>query len=133
MNTKNSVGTVFFVLSGIYYLFLSIISHMPGKYIQTVHIWDKAAHFSVYMILGILLCLGFKKTINSANKAILLSSIIVLVLGTLDEFHQQFVIERYSSIFDIIADVLGGFIGAVIIAYLPVLFKQKTTKVMVDK
>lgn len=102
------------LLAAHYFAALSVASHIPGDIMQQVgfNIWDKGLHFSAYAPLGALLAVGFRRAVS---RPLLVAAITVLLLGVLDEFHQSFVPGRFPSIGDVIADVLGGSAGAIVV------------------
>ncbi len=88
------------------------------KYVFPVR---KCAHFTIYLILGILVIslLSEYRVVNF--KAILYALLIVFLYACSDEFHQLFVPGRSSEIRDVLIDSSGGFIGS----YLYYLFRRK--------
>lgn len=103
-----------FFVSAIYFGLITTLSHIPGHAIASLgfNIWDKAAHFAVYAVLGLFLGLGFFHRFGQRKGRILLfTSLVVLTLGALDETHQLFVDGRFASVDDWIADGLGGVFG----------------------
>ena len=71
----------------------------------------KLAHFTDYLILGILLGNCF---INY-HKNMYYSIIVFMIYAISDEVHQIFVPGRSFQVRDIIIDILGGLIGLIII------------------
>jgi VanZ family protein len=108
------------LLAILYYVLLSVISHIPGQTIQTIGIqfWDKAAHFIAYALLGVFVTIGINRLIAGRRRLyiIALAAGLVLVLGALDEIHQLFVPGRSASLLDLAADALGGLFSAILIA-----------------
>jgi VanZ family protein len=108
----------FLIAAAIYFVFLSVLSHMPGSVLEVMaeNFWDKAMHFCAYIPLGLLLALGFiSRGFTERRLSILLIvTVIVLGLGAIDEFHQSFVPDRSATFSDVVADVMGGFFGAVV-------------------
>ncbi len=88
------------------------------KYVFPVR---KCAHFTIYLILGILVIslLSEYRVINF--KTVLYALLIVFLYACSDEFHQLFVPGRSSEIRDVLIDSSGGFIGS----YLYYLFRRK--------
>lgn len=88
------------------------------KYVFPVR---KCAHFTIYLILGILVIslLSEYRILNS--KTVLYTLLIVFLYACSDEFHQLFVSGRSSEIRDVLIDSSGGFIGS----YLYYLFRRK--------
>ena len=79
-----------------------------------VNFSDKLAHFGVYSILGILTAYGFDKYGYRGKKIILYGILLTGFYGIFDEFHQYFVPGRFLEFFDIVADILGAFVGIVV-------------------
>lgn len=88
------------------------------KYVFPVR---KCAHFTIYLVLGILVIslLSEYRVINF--KTVLYALLIVFLYACSDEFHQLFVPGRSSEIRDVLIDSSGGFIGS----YLYYLFRRK--------
>ena len=113
---KRSTASKFIVASALYYAALCVLSHMPQKNlaIWTPTVWDKGAHFVVFLVLGTLLALGLVRLMGSHKRTavLLITSSVILALGSLDEFHQSFVPGREMSVGDAVADFTGGTVGA---------------------
>ncbi|MDO9050443.1 MAG: VanZ family protein [Methylotenera sp.] len=62
--------------------------------------WDKLAHIVFFFCLTIFLFAGF-------NFSIVTTSILALLIGMLDEFHQIFLPGRFAGVDDWFADVVG--------------------------
>lgn len=69
------------------------------------HTWDKANHFIAFMVLYILLSLGYRYF--SVVKRVM----ILLVFAVQIEIVQYFIPGRDFSLLDIFADMVGLFIG----------------------
>ncbi|MCR8660664.1 VanZ family protein [Paenibacillus endoradicis] len=85
----------------------------------TIKQWDhklrKAAHFSIYSLLGIFimtLCL-----ISGVSKkwSILITMVVGIIYASIDELHQLFVDGRGASVRDVGIDSLGVILGITII------------------
>mgnify|MGYP001578830456 CR=1 FL=1 len=74
---------------------------------------DYVLHFVEYLPFGFLLARSFKNTKKdiTVKKVIMYSCIAVFVYALSDEFHQLFVPGRNFSMFDILSDSIGAFIG----------------------
>lgn len=77
--------------------------------IKTRFIVRKAAHFTIYFVLGITIYL-LLETYN-IKRIIILSIIICLIFGSIDEVHQIFIPGRTARIYDCIIDTIGGTCG----------------------
>lgn len=69
----------------------------------------KLAHFTEYLILGILVINMFTK--NNAKKSCLLSILLCIIYATSDEIHQIFTPGRACQIKDILIDSVGSITG----------------------
>lgn len=88
------------------------ITEIQDKY--TV-ITRKTAHFTIYMILGILVGILLKEY-NITNKQLIIYGIIIcMTYAITDEIHQIFVRGRSGEIRDIIIDTCGSTLGLIII------------------
>ena len=87
----------------------------------------KAAHFSVFALLGISLLsamqLSFKKRFLW-----LFSYIIATVYAISDEVHQLFVIGRSCRVGDMFIDSMGALSGILIVLIITTLYKNKKAK-----
>jgi VanZ family protein len=91
----------------------------------------KTAHFTEFAVLGFFLMihlLSYKPYIKSFNFKMFIRACISWVIGVLyafsDEFHQMFVTDRYSSIYDVMIDSSGVlFCVFLLILLLPLIFK----------
>ncbi len=69
----------------------------------------KLAHFTEYLILGVLVINMFTK--NNLSKTYLLSIILCVIYATSDEIHQLFIPGRVCQIKDILIDSVGSITG----------------------
>jgi len=92
--------------------YLSSLSHpLPSV---SLPYFDKFLHIVEYAVFGVLACRAFK---NSQQEILrrnfkILAVFLAVAYGVSDEFHQLFVACRAYDIFDIMADITGGTIGA---------------------
>ena len=100
--------------------------HSATAWELTHHLIRKAAHWTEYLILAVLLYRGFRKGdphLWSLRWALgTLTLVFALALG--DEFHQSFVPERTGSIYDSLLDLVGGACG-IGLEYLIYRFKRE--------
>jgi len=77
---------------------------------------DKFAHFSEYLVLGILLIRAIlsQGPKISLSWVVILSIIISVLYAAIDEWHQVFVPGRLASIFDFAADSVGVVVGTLL-------------------
>ena len=100
-----------------YCLLIFVLSSISkGVYMPSPFGVDKVVHFVEYGILGFLLArsiLGFQSSLSS-KLLVSLAVVLVIVYGISDEVHQAFVPGRNASSWDVLADGLGGLMGAVL-------------------
>lgn len=88
---------------------LARIIHYTGDIDILRFIVRKVAHFTEYLILGILVINALKY--NSIKDMMKLSILICILYASLDEIHQLFVSDRAGNIFDVLIDTLGSLTG----------------------
>ena len=81
----------------------------------------KLAHFTEYLILGLLVANMFTK--NNINNLYLISIILCIIYATSDEIHQIFVPGRACQIRDVLIDSIGSITGVY-------LYKLINTKIL---
>ncbi|MBR5755914.1 MAG: VanZ family protein [Erysipelotrichaceae bacterium] len=72
----------------------------------------KLAHFSEYLILGILMVMNIKDL--KRDKAVIISTVLCALYAMTDEVHQLFVPNRYCSLMDMLLDTAGSITGIVL-------------------
>ena len=92
----------------------------------------KAAHFTEYFILYILLYRAFNTKKNVDIKFFLWSILIVFLYACSDEYHQAFVLGRGPAFRDVLVDTCGGLL-AFLIMYIRVTFKKSSVSSNKDK
>ncbi len=75
----------------------------------------KLAHFTLYLILALLVINVLKQYYKIDNKKLIIVLLICLIYAVSDEFHQSFVDGRSSQIKDVFIDFSGSFVGCLII------------------
>jgi VanZ family protein len=83
---------------------------------------DKIAHFGFYGVMGFLCAMWRRECGMKAMRAALAGAVFVALVGSVDEIHQYWIPGRSMDLFDWIADVAGGGVGALFSAFLPRLF-----------
>ena len=81
----------------------------------------KLAHFTEYLILGLLVANMFTK--SNINNLYLISIILCIIYATSDEIHQLFVPGRACQLRDILIDSIGSITGVY-------LYKLINTKIL---
>lgn len=97
--------------AGLIFFISSIPKPLPR--LPILHL-DKILHLIEYAIFGLLAARAFK---NSNRKSFVenfktLAILAAVLYGISDEFHQHFVSMRKFSVADMIADGIGGVLGA---------------------
>lgn len=91
---------------------------MPGSVIPSQASGvDKALHFTIYLLFGILLTRELAEN-TTRWRAAGMAIIIAAVFAVADEWHQQFIPGRSTERADWYADFLGATIGALTVAAL---------------
>ena len=76
------------------------------------HIVRKTAHFTIYLVLGVLV-LNFILELDL--KHIIMVSLCICILYSMsDEFHQMFIDGRSGELLDVLIDSIGSYVGIVL-------------------
>ncbi|MCH4890660.1 VanZ family protein [Acidaminobacter sp. JC074] len=78
------------------------------------HYIRKTAHFTIYLVLGLLLMHAFKVSHATRRGGVFLTFVSGMVYAVSDEFHQSFVPGRGPSFFDVIIDTSGVIVGILV-------------------
>ncbi len=102
-----------YVYAGLIFYLSSLSKPLPEVGIP---FFDKFTHILEYGFFGFLASRAFK---NSPKKRFfenfrILAILVSIIYGISDEFHQGFISGRESSVFDMLADGIGGILGAFI-------------------
>lgn len=88
------------------------LSHLPGDSTPELGaVPDWAAHIVLYGVLGVALTWGRVRSADRPGWYAL--GAFGLLWAVSDEWHQSFVPGRHPSVSDVVADVVGLFLGAV--------------------
>ena len=96
-----------------------LFPHITSAVIELMHLLlRKAAHFSEYAILGLLVARAFSTSRHSLlHRRWFVASLVLISLYALsDEYHQSFVPSRTASIYDSMIDIAGGLTALVVMA-----------------
>ena len=115
-STKLSDGVIENTIGNIYKLTHKNTNEEKLKEIKIkyTHITRKTAHFTIYMILGLLVGLLLKEYNIDTKKAILYGILICMCYAISDEIHQIFVSGRSGEIRDVLIDTCGSMVGLLI-------------------
>ncbi|HSW54299.1 MAG TPA: VanZ family protein [Ignavibacteriaceae bacterium] len=117
---KRKVWLVYVPLT-IYWLVLFTATTIPVERLPSVGFGDKVNHFLAYFVLAVLIYLALiyqRKSKFLFEKAAIVTIVIGLFYGAVDELHQLLVPGRYAEIMDWVADALGTFAGVLIVYFL---------------
>ena len=76
----------------------------------------KSAHFTIYLILGILFYNLIRLYMNKNFKILIISILMCVIYACSDEIHQLFIFGRSGELRDVLIDSIGSLLG-VMIAY----------------
>ena len=108
---------LFLVLSIAWAILIFVLCTMPSSDLPSTKIpyLDKIAHFGIFFIQSILLSLLFNfQARKSYFQIILLSTLLAFVYGGFIEILQSEFFNRSGDPYDLLADIFGGFVGAII-------------------
>jgi VanZ family protein len=101
-------------------IYAAVIFHFSSESnplpVLTEHVWDKALHALEYAGLALLVSRGWQGEGFGRGWALVLAIVVTTLYAASDEFHQLWVPGRDSSVFDWMADAIGGAAGAVLFA-----------------
>jgi VanZ family protein len=114
---------------GVYWLILFTATSLPLNQLPSIGLSDKINHFAAFFILSVLLYLTLKfqrKNRFLFEKAFMLTLIICLIYGAIDEIHQMWIPGRYTELLDWVADGLGSIAGLLVVIFLMNKFSYRT-------
>jgi len=103
-------------------LLIFVLSSIPGAAFPSSKLlsYDKLIHAAVYAVLGAFSFMAMPRSWSQkASVLVLMSGAITTLYGFTDEFHQLFVPGRSADLRDVLADCVGGFVGALAASLLP--------------
>jgi len=92
--------------------------HIPLSNPSFAFIFRKLAHFTEYLILGILTLNLFMQYRILTTKLIIISICFCFLYASSDEFHQSFVGGRAPQVMDVGIDTLGSLTGIALLNFL---------------
>jgi len=100
-----------------------LLSSIPGKSMPQIPAlnYDKVLHGLVYSVLGGLFFVALRRASPAMTTArvVAAAALFAFIYGLGDELHQFFVPGRSADGYDVLADGIGGLLGASIAAKLP--------------
>jgi hypothetical protein len=106
-------------------LLIFALSSIPGAAFPASKLfsYDKLLHAGVYAVLGAFTFMALPRRWGMRTSVlVLVAGAITTLYGFSDEFHQMFVPGRSADLRDVLADCVGGLVGA---GAASVLFSQK--------
>jgi VanZ family protein len=91
-------------------IFPTLLAGEDGEFIVR-----KAAHFTEFFILGILLCIEFSMELYGVLRRFTIPSLVGLLVAFIDETIQLFVVGRSGEVRDMWIDFAGVMFGALIV------------------
>jgi VanZ family protein len=120
-NPKMDRAARFWIPATAWALLIFVLSSIPGAAFPPSKLlsYDKLVHAAVYAVLGAFCYLAAsRKWPRKASVLVLISGAMATAYGFTDEFHQLFVPGRAADLRDVLADSIGGFVGAMVAATL---------------
>lgn len=114
---KRKKTYILLILSVAWAVLIFVFCTIPSSGLPKVNIphMDKIVHFGFFFVQSVLLSLLFNfQTRKSYIRIILLSTLLSFIYGGLIEVLQGTLFNRSGDVYDLLADILGGFVGAMI-------------------
>jgi len=114
---KRKVWMVYIPLA-VYWVILFTATSLPLKKLPSIGFTDKINHFIAYFVLAILVNLTLiyqRKSRLLFERASIVTIVICLFYGAIDELHQMLVPGRFAETWDWVADASGTFLGVLIV------------------
>ncbi len=104
----------YLMLTLVWSVMITISSSIPNlKVSNVVPETDKLVHITIFAILAFLLSGTLYKN-TRPWKRVAQVLLLTILFGYLDELHQSMVVGRVSSLWDLLADGIGGLTGAML-------------------
>jgi len=102
----------------LYWCVLLVLTSIPGKYAPNIGVSDKIEHSGAYLVLAVLVNFTYmfqRKIPEFYKKPVIFTFFTIVFYGLVDEIHQMFIPGRMADVRDLIADVIGGIVGILIV------------------
>lgn len=93
----------------------------------------KLAHFSIYLLGGLLIASAVETRIAKESKIIFYAGVVGVIYALTDEVHQLFIVGRSGRLVDVVIDSLGVFTGIILFLILNVLLQRIKNRRMKTK
>jgi len=107
-----------FIPLTVYWIVLFTATSIPGDSLPTFGISDKFKHFGAFFVLAVLLNLALHfqtKSLYIKLNSYSVTYFIIIFYSLIDETHQILIPGRYFDWLDLLADLVGGIIGILIV------------------
>ena len=92
--------------------------------------FDKIAHFLAFAFLNLLICTLFLKVSNKEKVPLFSTPLLITSLfGIIEESYQTFIPTRTSSLYDLLADILGAIFAILIANQINAAIHRKSKKI----
>lgn len=123
-STSLSRGLTMYIINLVEKSKIFLESNFFDSPLQVEHILRKIAHFTIYMILGMLIMSFINLFRFKKSEKIAITILAGLGYAAFDEFHQSFVPGRTPLITDVMIDTIGVTVGGLIILGIITLVKK---------
>jgi VanZ family protein len=113
MLNKREKYLYIFIFWVIFTFILTSIPKLPG--VSGISHFDKIAHFLIYGVSGLLYSCYLREGNLPKEMIFIYTVLLISLIGGIDEVHQRWVPFRVSSFSDLMADILGGICGSVVV------------------
>lgn len=102
------IKNTYLIISIVWMVLIWTISSLPSSELPSFRVFgfDKIAHFSIYMIWGLLVNKHLLKVRAHIVTSIAIYSLMCLC-ASLDEWHQHYIPGRSVNVYDLLANLLG--------------------------
>lgn len=90
---------------------LRILPNLPWTVGQLEPVLRKIAHFAIFALEGMLLCIAMQLSFSSRRRATLLCALLCGCAAGANELHQSFVAGRNAAWTDVLIDSAGAVLG----------------------
>lgn len=87
-------------------------------------IMRKIAHYTIYLVGGILIMFFISTIVQSEKRGVLFSVLIGIVYAITDEIHQMFMDGRTAKITDVFIDTLGVITGILLLLFVKEIYHR---------
>lgn len=110
-----------------WFVTITFLTLSPNISTPSLFSWqDKLGHMIMFSVLGLFICRSFNpQSKYTPINRVFITAFIITIYGILDETTQAIIPGRNASILDLLADILGAFLGGVSFLFVPFLKNTK--------